>query len=94
MTRAISLPWYSREGYPRILALVSDPHNLASTYDQWLMAAENNERVARQAGLDVSRVMIEPEDFARFCADNGIAPDGAARKEYVSRQRASGGGDA
>lgn len=89
VTRRIELPWYSRENYPGILAVVADPHNFASTYDQWLMAAENNERVARQAGLEIDRVMIEPEAFARWCAEKGIAPDSAARRNYVLEQRPS-----
>jgi len=89
VTRRIALPWYSRETYPGILAVVADRHNFAATYDQWLMAAENNELVARQAGLEVDRVMIEPEAFARFCAEKGIAPDSAARMNYVSEQRSS-----
>ena len=53
VTRRIALPWYSREDYPGILAVVADRHNFAATYDQWLMAAENNELVARQAGLEI-----------------------------------------
>jgi hypothetical protein len=87
VTRRIALPWYSRESYPGILAVVADRHNFASTYDQWLMAAENNELVARQAGLEIDRVMIDPDAFARWCAAKGIAPDSAARKNYVSEQR-------
>jgi hypothetical protein len=89
VTRRIALPWYSRENYPGILAVVADRHNFASTYDQWLMAAENNELVARQAGLEIDRVMIEPEAFARWCAEKGAAPDSAARMNYVSEQRSS-----
>ena len=89
MTRRIRLPWYSRENYPGILGVVADRHNFASTYDQWLMAAENNELVARQTGLEIDRVMIEPEAFARWCAGKGIAPDSAARMSYVSEQRSS-----
>jgi hypothetical protein len=91
VTRRIGLPWYSRENYPGILAVVADRHNFASTYDQWLMAAENNELVARQAGLEIDRVMIEPEAFARWCAAKEIAPDGAARKTYVSERQSSQG---
>ena len=92
MTRRIRLPWYSRENYHGILGVVAERHNFASTYDQWLMAAENNERVARQAGLEIDRVMIEPEAFARWCAEKGMAPDSTARRSYVSKQRSAGDG--
>ena len=84
--RRIGLPWYSREDYPRIREMMSDRHNLAPTYDQWLMAAQNNESVGRQAGLEIARITIEPEAFARWCAEKGVEPGSAARMEYVSEK--------
>ena len=81
--RRIGLPWYSREDYPRVREMMSDRHNLASTYEQWLAAAENNESVGRQAGLDIVRVMIEPDAFARWCAGKGVEPGSAARMDYA-----------
>lgn len=82
--RRIGLPWYRREDYSRIRMMMSDPHNLATTYEQWLAAAENNESVGRQAGLDIVRVMIEPDAFARWCAQKGVEPGSAARKDYAA----------
>jgi len=87
MTRKVALPWYSREDYSKILAMMADPHSFASTYEQWLMAAENNERVAEQAGIEIARVAIEPDAFARWCAVRDRVPDSAARMEYVSQAR-------
>lgn len=85
-SRKIGLPWYSREDYPGIRALMDDRHSLAPTYDQWLMAAQNNENVGQQAGLHIVRVMIEVGPFARWCEDKGLTPDSAARAAYVSEQ--------
>jgi hypothetical protein len=84
--RRIGLPWYAREDYPRIRDMMADRHNLAPSYDQWLAAAENNEDVGRQAGLEIERVMIEPDAFARWCADKGLEPGSAARMQYVSER--------
>jgi hypothetical protein len=83
--RRIGLPWYSREDYSRIRDMMADRHNLAPTYDQWLAAAENNETVGRQAGLEIVRVMIEPDTFARWCAEKGVDPNSAARMDYVAQ---------
>ena len=77
--RTIGMLWYTREDYPRIRAMMADPHNLAPSYDQWLMAAENNEQVARTAGLMVLRVMIAPDEFATWCAERDLETDGKAR---------------
>lgn len=86
--RKIALPWYNREDYPNIRSMASDPHNLAPTYEQWFAAAQNNESVARQACLDIARILIEPSSFARWCADHGLEPDSSARMRYVAEKQA------
>jgi hypothetical protein len=86
--RRIGLPWYNREDYPRIREMMSDRHNLAPTFDAWLSAAENNESVGREAGLQILRITIEPEAFARWCAEKDLDPGSAARMEYVAERTA------
>lgn len=86
--RRIGLPWYSREDYPRIRDMMIDRHNLAPAYDSWLAAAENNENVGRQAGLEITRIIIEPDAFAQWCRDKGLEPGGAARMQYVAAMTA------
>jgi hypothetical protein len=86
--RKIGLPWYNREDYPDIRNMMADRHNLSPSYEQWLAAAENNESVGRQAGLEVERVLIEPSSFSRWCAAQKIEPDSAARMRYVAEVQA------
>ncbi|WP_114943935.1 hypothetical protein [Microvirga calopogonii] len=82
--RRIGLPWYSREDYPRIRAMMTDRHNLASTYEAWLASAVNNELVGQQAGLRIERIMIEPDVFATWCEEQGLEPDSKARTTYAT----------
>ncbi len=91
--RIIGLPWYRREDYFRIREMAADPHVLASTYEQWLAAAENNEAVGRQAGLEIVRVMIDPVEFKAWCLARGVEPDGAARTKYASEHAFSESAD-
>ncbi|QRM30109.1 hypothetical protein [Microvirga sp. VF16] len=84
--RRIGLPWYRREDYPRIRDMMADRHNLAPTYNAWLAAAQNNEDVGRQAGLRIARIIIEPDSFAKWCAERGVEPGSAARMDYVSER--------
>lgn len=84
--RRIGLPWYSREDYLRIREMMTDPHNLAPTYESWLAAAENNESVGLKAGLQITRIMIEPDAFSRWCKEKGMEPDSAARRDYVAEK--------
>jgi hypothetical protein len=86
--RRIGLPWYRREDYQRIREMMTDPHTLAPTYETWLAAAENNEAVGREAGLQVRRILIEPDAFAQWCAEKGVEPNGAARRDYVADKNA------
>ena len=81
--RRIGLPWYRREDYATLRAGMADPHGLASTYEGWLAAALNNEAVARQAGLDVVRVVVDPLAFAEWCAMRVRPADAGARVAYV-----------
>jgi hypothetical protein len=81
--RIVGLPWYRREDYPTIRQMMADPHVLAPAYDQWLAAAENNETVGQQAGLEMVRVMIAPDEFKVWCLAQGLEPDGAARARYA-----------
>jgi hypothetical protein len=82
--RRIGLPWYRAQDYAQIRAMMADAHALASSYDAWRAAAENNEQVARTAGLDVVRVVIEPEAFAAWCAERSLPPDSGARMRFVA----------
>ena len=72
-TRIIALPWYSREDYARLRSIIVDSYGLAPTYAQWLMVAERNEAVAHRSGIPVKRVIIEPDTFARWCENQGVA---------------------
>ena len=92
--RKIGLPWYSRQDYPDIREMMADRHNLAPTYEQWLVAAENNESVGRQAGLEIVRILIEPSSFARWCAVQGFVPDSEARMRYVAEKQRQENSDA
>jgi hypothetical protein len=87
--RTIGLPWYDRADYPAIRSLMVDPQSLAPTYDLWLMAAQNNESVAQQAGLRVVRVPIRPDAFTQWCAERGLALDGSARAKFAQSMAAS-----
>ena len=93
MDRTVGVPWYSREDYPKILAIMEDAHTLAPTYESWLMAAENNEAEARRAGVRVVRVPLDPETFTRWCADRGSPRTRASRVEFVNEFMRRDAGD-
>ena len=92
-SRIVGVPWYAREHYVQILSIMADAHTLAPTYEAWRIAAENNEREARRAGVQVVRVPVDPDTFARWCADRGVARTRAARVEFVNEAMRRDAGD-
>jgi hypothetical protein len=83
--RTIGLPWYCRADYQSVRSMMTDQHSLAPTYDLWLIAAENNESVAQQAGLHVERVIIRPDEFAQWCHERRMALDSSARVQFAKQ---------
>lgn len=91
--RTVGVPWYAREDYPEIRASMEDPHTLAPSYEQWLIAAESNEAEARRAGVRVVRVPLEAATFARWCQDRGSPRTRAARVDFVNEFMRRDAGD-
>ena len=81
--RSVGVPWYRREDYGKIRSVMEDADSLASSYDQWLLAAESSEAEARRVGIEVVRVTIEPEAFTQWCLERGAARTRAARVAFV-----------
>jgi hypothetical protein len=83
-SRVIGVPWYRAEDYGRLRQMVSDPHAMAPAYEAWRASAENNEQVARDAGLTIVRVIVEPDAFAAWCTERHLVLDGGARIRFAT----------
>jgi hypothetical protein len=90
MSRVIGMPWYRAEDYARLREMMADPHAMAGGVEAWQASAVNNEQVARNAGLSVVRVLIEPDVFASWCSARNLPLDGSARMRFAS-EMAQGG---
>ena len=80
----VALPWYQREDYPILLALVSDPDKLPPTFESWLERAEQVEKQIQAAGLAVVRIRIRPAPFTAWCKERHILPDQHARLSFAN----------
>lgn len=79
----IGLPWFELEDYAELRALFTDGHLLPETFEQWLARAMAAEDVFRQQQLKVSRVLILPEPFCRWCRQRNCAPGHKARQLFA-----------
>jgi len=61
-----------------------DAHVLPPTYELWRQKAESQERSAKASGLAVVRAVIKPEEFAFWCAKEGLDIDAKARTAFAA----------
>jgi hypothetical protein len=80
----IALPWYDREEYPTLRAMLDDPDNLPGTFDAWHDHAQKVERQLQATGFTVARIRIRPKAFASWCRDRGVRPDQRARLTFAN----------
>lgn len=81
--RAVGLPWYLRQDYPRILDIMEDAENLPATWFEWNKKAERHQRDAERQGHIVIRAVIDPDDFPDWCRTRGLNVDAEARQHHL-----------
>lgn len=86
--RAMGMAWYRRQDYRRILAIMTDADLLPPTYDKWLGKAERYERQEIAKGMMIIRVIIDPDEFAAWCAASGLNIDAKARMNFAAEEAA------
>jgi hypothetical protein len=80
----VGMSWYRPETFERLRAMFEDGHKLHKTYDEWLVAAENGRKSMEAKGVRVVCVDIDPEEFPKWCAENGLKLNAEARNRYGS----------
>ena len=82
--RAVGLPWYRKEDFARLKAMMVDAAKLHDTWPKWHTAAQQAEEAYRRMGYTVVRAVLIPEDFAAFCHSHGLGFDAQARTQFAS----------
>jgi len=72
---SVEISWYTRESYPRCLAIFEDAADRPPTFDAWLIKAEQIEQDLRQRGMRVLRMEIDPDALAAWCAAHACHVD-------------------
>jgi len=91
--RVVPLAWYEPETYEAIKALMTDGSSFAATYGQWEGQARQVEAFFVAKGVATVRVLVDPREFAAWCADHHQGPDVKGRlaySEWAARSRRSG----
>jgi len=79
----VTIAWYLPEQYDRIIQVMADGGSFPRTHASWRQKAVRMERELKRKGMKPVRVEIHPEEFQRWCARAGRAPDSGARRQFV-----------
>jgi hypothetical protein len=75
MTKKRVAMWFLREDYDAIRRHVPDEPELPETFDQWEHAADKQIEELKALGITVRKAVIDPKQFATYCAACGINKD-------------------
>jgi hypothetical protein len=78
----MGIAWYRKEDYDRILKIFDNPDDLPGTYDEWHVMAEKLFETVLKTQARPVKVIIDPDEFPKWCAANGRNIDADARKAY------------
>ena len=84
--RAAGIPWYRREDYPRILAVMEDAHLLPATWEEWFKNAKQIRDNLRRPGMIVEQVAIDPDSFATWGGARGLHINAQARTAFANEE--------
>ncbi len=80
----VGVAWYTADSWERIRNTATDPERFESTFEQWLVMAEDTLHNFVNAGVAPEKVMIDPEEFAASCKTRRKRNNAAARARFVS----------
>ena len=83
MLPTIGVGWYTEENWTRIKATAVDPERFESTFGEWTAMAEGA-LADLKGSLYPTRVHIDADEFASWCAEHGKENSAATRAEFVS----------
>jgi hypothetical protein len=84
------LPRVSRQNYQTLHGLPGS--DLPDTYDEWFKLFTKQKLERGQAGFDVHEIEIDPHEFAQYCGERGIPPDGHRLLDFAN-EKGVGSGD-
>jgi len=77
---------YLPQQYARLLATAEDADHLNPTWDEWRAVCEETKRNLRAIGIEPIDVLVDMDDFAKYCAERGLKNVGGTRAAYVAER--------
>lgn len=77
---------YLPHQYGRLLATAEDVDKLNPTWQEWFEVCEETKRNLRSIGIEPIDVLVDMDDFERYCAERGLKNTGGTRAQYVAER--------
>ncbi len=81
--------WYTRESYPRCLAVFDDPGYYPDTFDEWFAKVQQTEKKLCRLGVRQIRVEIDPNTFPGWCRTHGFEHANAIARNHFANLKAA-----
>lgn len=83
-TLIIGVTWYTEETWSQVKATATDPNCFEESFEKWKTMAVLARREFQRSGVRALEFLIDPADFAAWCAENNQENNATARSEFVS----------
>lgn len=82
----VGVTWYTEETWARVKATAVDPECFEDSFAQWKAMAVAARRNFQRSGVLALECLIEPDEFAAWCAQHQQENNSTSRGEYVSEK--------
>jgi hypothetical protein len=80
----VGVAWYGPKEWARMKELCVDPEAMDDSYAVWLSAANRSIKELRRRGQRIEKVLVDPDEFAAWCATNGERRDAGAWASFAT----------
>ncbi|HEX5364914.1 MAG TPA: hypothetical protein VFW59_11670 [Gallionella sp.] len=80
----VGVTWYNEASWAEVKASATDPECFEDSFEKWKAMAVKARCEFQRSGVRAIECLIDPQDFADWCAQNSLPNNATARAEYVS----------
>jgi hypothetical protein len=85
-TMVMGVAIYLPHQWERLLATAEDREKLEGTWEEWRAVLEESERNMRAIGIEPVEVVLDMDEFEKYCAERGLTNVGGTRADYVAER--------
>lgn len=84
MPDKVAFGWYTTITYARLLEIISDRQHFPEKFEAWCPIAQRRFDALRQLGVDVEKVLIDPQEMLEWCQARRHRVDARHRAQFAA----------